>query len=59
MIKVDNLVDDEVIVSLSSYCEPNTPVNDCERGGAKRRRESIVNKNLKVAPPGLSSFRHP
>ena len=34
-------------------------MNECERGGAKRRRESIVNENSKVAPPGLSSFRHP
>ena len=36
-----------IIVSLSLYHEP---VNKCERGGAKRRRESIVNENLKVAP---------
>ena len=34
-------------------------MSECERGGAKRRRESIVNENSKVAPPGLSSFRHP
>ena len=34
-------------------------MNECERGGAKCRRESIVNENSKVAPPGLSSFRHP
>ena len=34
-------------------------MNECERGGAKRRRVSIVNENPKVAPPGLSSFRHP
>ena len=36
-------------------------VGECERGGAKRRLESIVfvDENSKVAPPGLSSFRHP
>ena len=34
-------------------------MDECERGGAKRRRESIANKNSKVAPPGLTSFRHP
>ena len=37
----------------------NAHVIECERGGAKRRRESIVNENSKVASPGLSSFRHP
>ena len=37
----------------------NALVSECERGGAKRRRGSIVNKNSKVAPPGLTSFRHP
>ena len=29
----------------------NALVGECERGGAKRRRESIVSENSKVPPP--------
>ena len=31
-------------------------MSECERGGAKRRRESYLNEK---GPPGLSSFCHP
>ena len=63
-MKVADLVDDELkkIVSFSLYRQvpaQNALLSKCERGGAKRRRESYVNENSKVAPPGLSSFRHP
>ena len=61
IIKVDDGF--RSIVSLPLYCEPEmhlcTSASEAARGGAKRRRESIVNENSKVAPPGLSSFRHP
>ena len=48
-------MDDEVrsfeSLSLCHELEMHVSINECERGGAKRRRESIVNENLKVAPP--------
>ena len=55
-------MDDEVrgIVNFSLYLPAqNVLLGKCERVGAKRRRESFVNENSMVPPPGLSSFRHP
>ena len=59
MIEVDDLVDDEdrSIVSLSLIMRvQNVPVNKCERGGAKRCRDSIVNENSEVPPPPPPMF---